>query len=168
MNKYFFFLFIIIITGCNQNSKKESLAKNENNEFQHIIDSAAVRLINQPLINSASVGVVYKGEKYSGYYGELEKTKGNPPSDKTIYEIGSLSKVLTGTLVAKAVLEEKLNLEDDVQQYLEEDYPNLSYENQPVKIKHLLTHSSGLPNILQLSLNPLMTSDFLKQDSPSI
>lgn len=167
MNKYFFFLFIIIITGCNQNSKKESLAKNENNEFQHIIDSAAVRLINQPLINSASVGVVYKGEKYSGYYGELEKTKGNPPSDKTIYEIGSLSKVLTGTLVANAVLEEKLNLEDDVQQYLEEDYPNLSYENQPVKIKHLLTHSSGLPNILPLSLNPLMTSDFLKQDSPS-
>ncbi|WP_339646957.1 serine hydrolase domain-containing protein [uncultured Salegentibacter sp.] len=167
MNKYLFFLFIIIITGCNQNSKKESFSKNENNEFQHIIDSAAVRLINKPLINSASVGVVYKSEKYTGHYGELEKTKGNPPTDKTIYEIGSLSKVFTGTLAAKAVLEEKINLEDNVQQYLEEDYPNLNYENKPLKIKHLLTHSSGLPNILPLSLNPLMTSDFLKQDSPS-
>lgn len=167
MNKYLFFLFTIIITGCNQNSKKESLAKNKNNEIQEIIDSAAFRLINKPLINSSSIGVVYKGEKYLGHYGELEKTKGNPPTDKTIYEIGSLSKVLTGTLVANAVLEEKLNLEDDVQRYLEEDYPNLNYENQPLKIKHLLTHSSGLPNILPISLNPLMTSDFLKQDSPS-
>lgn len=167
MNKILYFLFIIIITGCKQNSKKESLAKNKNNEIQEIIDSAAFRLINKPLINSSSIGVVYKGEKYTGHYGELEKTKGNPPTNKTIYEIGSLSKVITGTLVAKAVLEGKLNLEDDVQQYLEEDYPNLSYENQPVKIKHLLTHSSGLPNILPLNLNPLMTSDFLKQDSPS-
>lgn len=167
MNKYLFFLFIIIITSCNQNSKKESFSKNKNNEIHRIFDSAAFRLINKSLINSSSIGVVYKGEKYTVHYGELEKTKGNPPTNKTIYEIGSLSKVITGTLVAKAVLEGKLNLEDDVQQYLEEDYPNLSYENQPVKIKHLLTHSSGLPNILPLNLNPLMTSDFLKQDSPS-
>ena len=76
MNKFLFFLFIIIFTGCNQNSKKESLTKNKNNEFQHIIDSAAIRLINKPLINSTSVGVVYKGEKFTGHYGELEKTKG--------------------------------------------------------------------------------------------
>lgn len=167
MNKYLFFLFIIIITGCKQNSKKESLSKNKNHEIQRIIDSASIGLINKSLINSSSIGVVYKGEKYTGHYGELEKTKGNPPTDKTMYEIGSLSKVITGTLAAKAVLEEKMDLENNVWQYLEEDYFNLSYENQPVKIKHLLTHSSGLPNILPLSLNGLMTSDFLKQDSPS-
>jgi len=164
---YFFFFLIISYTVSAQNLNKEDFSRNENNEFQHIIDSAAIRLINKRLINSASVAVVYKGEKYTGHFGELEKTKGNPPTNKTIYEIGSLSKVLTGTLAAKAVLEEKINLEDDVHQYLEEDYPNLSYENQPVKIKHILTHSSGLPNILPLSLNPFMTSDFLKRDSPS-
>ena len=67
MNKYLFFLFIIIITGCKQNSNKESLAKNKNNEIQRIIDSAAIGLINKSLINSSSIGVVYKGEKYTGH-----------------------------------------------------------------------------------------------------
>ncbi|MCH2229248.1 MAG: beta-lactamase family protein [Crocinitomicaceae bacterium] len=33
--------------------------------------------------------------------------------------------------------------------------------------KHLLTHSSGLPNILPNSLEDLLTIDFLKKDTPS-
>ncbi|MBZ9629805.1 beta-lactamase family protein [Salegentibacter sp. LM13S] len=167
MNKNLFLIFIIIITSCNQNKKNESLAKNENNEIQQLIDSAANRLINEPLINSTSIGIVYNNQEYIAHQGELEKGNNNSPTNNTVYEIGSLSKVLTGTLMANAVLEDKLNLEDKVSKYLKEDYPNLAYENQPVKIKHLLTHSSGLPNILPLKLNSLMTTDFLKQDTPS-
>lgn len=168
MIKYIYFVLIItLLISCNQNSKKEDLAGTKNKEIQQLVDSAANRLIDEPLINSTSIGLIYNKHEYIGHYGELEKGKNNTPTNNTIYEIGSLSKVLTGTLMANAVLEEKLDIEDDVQQYLKEDYPNLAYEDQPLKIKHLLTHSSGLPNILPLSLNRLMTSDFLKQDSPS-
>ncbi len=167
MNKYIFFVSIILLTSCNQNSKKEGFANEENKEITQIIESAAIGLINEPLINSTSIGLVYKNQEYTGHYGELEKGKKNPPTNNTIYEIGSLSKVLTGTLMANAVLEGKLDLEDEAGKYLKKGYPNLAYEDQPVKIKHLLTHSSGLPNILPLSLNPLMTTDFLKHDTPS-
>lgn len=167
MNNKLLFPLIIILSACNQYPKKEGIANEENKEITQIIDSAAIGLINEPLINSTSIGLVYKNQEYTGHYGELEKGKKNPPTNNTIYEIGSLSKVLTGTLMANAVLEEKLALEDELNKYLEGDYSNLAYEDQPVKIKHLLTHSSGLPNILPLSLNPLMTTEFLKQDTPS-
>lgn len=167
MNKPLLYLLIIILTACNQTSEKEKLAEKENEALQQIIDSAAVRLINQPLINSTSIGVVYREQEFTGHYGELEKNKSNSPSNKTIYEIGSLSKVLTGTLVANAVVEEKLSLEEEVTNYLEGDYPGLLYIGEPVRIKHLLTHSGGLPNVLPLSLNPLMTTEFLKEKSPA-
>ncbi|SFN37286.1 serine hydrolase domain-containing protein [Salegentibacter flavus] len=168
MIKYIYFVLIItLLISCNQNPNRESVLNEENKEIQQLIDSAANRLINEPLINSTSIGLIYNKQEYIGHYGELEKGKNNSPTNNTVYEIGSLSKVLTGTLMANAVLEEKLNLEDKVSKYLKKDYPNLAYENQPVKIKHLLTHSSGLPNVLPLKLNSLMTTDFLKQDTPS-
>ena len=167
MNKYIFFIFITIFTSCNQNSKREGFVKAKNKEFHRIIDSAANGLINEPLINSTSIGIYYNDQEFIGHYGELEKGKENTPSNQTIYEIGSLSKVLTGTIIANAVLEGKLDLEDDVSKYLEEDYPNLAYKDHPVKIKHLLTHSSGLPNILPNSLDHLLTTDFLEHNTPS-
>jgi CubicO group peptidase (beta-lactamase class C family) len=42
-------------------------------------------------------------------YGEIEKGKSNPADDGTIYEIGSVTKTMTGYLVARAVLEKKSN-----------------------------------------------------------
>lgn len=168
MIKYIYFVLIItLFINCKQNSKKEDLAGTEDKEIRQLIDNAANGLIKEPLINSTSIALYYKNQEFIGHYGELEKGKYNSPTNNTIYEIGSLSKVLTGTLMANAVLEKKLDLEDNISKYLKEDYPNLAYEDQAIEIKHLLTHSSGLPNILPLSLNPLMTTDFLKQDTPS-
>ena len=60
---------------------------------------------------------------------------------------------MTGYLVAKAVLEEKLKLEDDIRDYLKGDYPNLVFENQAITIQHLLTHTGGLPAFLPLEMN---------------
>ena len=89
------------------------------------MDSAANRMIKKPLIHSASIAIVYQGKEFIGHYGELEKGKNNCPDNQTIYEIGSLSKTFAGTLAAKAVCEKKLNIEDEIQKYLPENYPNL-------------------------------------------
>ncbi|WP_190811695.1 serine hydrolase, partial [Flagellimonas sp. S3867] len=82
----------------------------------------------------------------SKHYGELEIGKKNQPNDSTIYEIASVTKTFLGTVAAKAVLDGKINLNDDVRMYLELPYPNLEFDKKPVTIKHLLTHTSGFPN----------------------
>ncbi|WP_164998666.1 serine hydrolase [Flavobacterium sp. 140616W15] len=82
-----------------------SIAQKTN--LKAIVDSAAIKMIEKPLINSTSIGIVYQGQEFIGHYGELEKGKSNPPTNKTIYEIGSLGKTHTGTLIAKAVLDKK-------------------------------------------------------------
>lgn len=77
------------------------------------IDEVAATLIKQPLLHSTSIGVVYRGKEFIRHRGDMETGKPNPPTDATLYEIGSLSKTMAGTLMANAVLEGKLGLDDD-------------------------------------------------------
>ncbi|MEX2336499.1 MAG: serine hydrolase domain-containing protein [Fulvivirga sp.] len=53
----------------------------------------------------------------------------------------------------RAVLEGKIKLEDDIRLYLNGDHTNLAFNGQPITIKHLLTHTSGLPMFLPMEMN---------------
>lgn len=84
------------------------------NDVGAAVDEAAHALIEQPLLHSASIGVVYRGKTFIRHRGEMVAGKPDVPTDATLYEIGSLSKTLAGTLMARAVLEGRVGLEDDV------------------------------------------------------
>lgn len=129
------------------------------------IDEVAARLIEQPLLHSASIGVVYRGQEFIRHRGDMETGKPGPPTDATLYEIGSLSKTMAGTLMANAVLERRLGLDDDVRMYLHGNYPNLQYKGDPIRIRHLLSHTSGLPNMLPERANAVL-ADFADQRTP--
>lgn len=133
--------------------------------IKEVVDSTMNKMIKKPLIHSASIGLVYKGREMTAHYGELEKGKNNTPDNETIYEIGSLSKTLTGMLIAKAVCEKKVDLDDDVQNYLVDNYPNLHFKGQPIRIKDLLSHTSGIPNMLPLEANTIL-QNFAAHDTP--
>ncbi len=134
----------------------EAQTENNKSEIEQILEAPVDRLaeafLQDTLFKSLSIGVYYKGEEFIQHYGELEEGKNNKPSNKTIYDIGSVSKTFVGTLMAKAEIEGKLSVEDDIRDYLDGEYPNLQYEDQPIKIKHLITHSSRLPRFLPLSI----------------
>lgn len=130
------------------------------------IDEVAATLIEEPLLHSTSIGVVYRGREFIRHRGDMEAGKPSPPTDATLYEIGSLSKTLAGTLMAKAVLERKVGLDDDVRMYLHGAYPNLQYKGEPIRIRHLLSHTSGLPNMLPERANTVL-ADFTDQRTPS-
>ncbi|WND80528.1 serine hydrolase domain-containing protein [Lysobacter capsici] len=130
------------------------------------IDEIAENLIKQPLLHSTSIGVVYRGKEIIRHRGDMLAGRPSPPTDATLYEIGSLSKTLAGTLMANAVLERKLGLDDDVRMYLSEPYPNLQYKGEPIRIRHLLTHTSGLPNMLPERANTVL-ANFTDQRTPN-
>lgn len=108
------------------------------------MERAALALRSKTGAGSVSVGLVFDGKTYSGHYAKRDERKTMQADDATLFEIGSVSKVFTGTLIAQAVVDGKLTLEDDVRQYLEGDYPNLQFEGQAIRIKHLLTHKTGI------------------------
>lgn len=82
---------------------------------------------------------------FSQSYGLADFRTGEPITSKTLFNLGSISK----TFVAYGILllrdQGKLSLDDPLTKYFP-DFKNKSIANK-VTIRHLLTHTSGLPDI---------------------
>ncbi len=118
------------------------------NPLDTIVKNVASNFMKDPSKMGLSIGILKDGEMFTYNYGTIEKGKELSPTQNTIYEIGSISKTFTGTLLAKAIVDKKVDLDDDIRKYLNEPYPNLEYQGKPVKILHLVTHTAGLPPFL--------------------
>ncbi|NTX51673.1 serine hydrolase [Myxococcus sp. CA039A] len=130
------------------------------------MNQAATTLLQERLLHSTSIAVVYRGEEFIQHRGELETGKSNPPNDTTLYEIGSVSKTFAGLLLANAVLEGKATLDDPIQKYLPSAYPNLQSNGEPIRLRHLITHTSGMPGMLPLQVNAVL-KDFTEHATPA-
>ncbi|AWG00562.1 serine hydrolase domain-containing protein [Clavibacter michiganensis] len=65
--------------------------------------------------------------------------------DDTLFRVGSVSKVVSATAVMQLVEEGRLDLDADVQQYLDFD---LDTPKGAVTLRHLLTHTSGFEEVI--------------------
>ncbi len=64
----------------------------------------------------------------------------------SVFEIGSVTKVFTGLLLADMVVKGEVSLGDPVQDYLPRDVRVPVSGAQPITLCHLATHHSGLPS----------------------
>ncbi|HSR48682.1 MAG TPA: serine hydrolase [Anaerolineales bacterium] len=77
-------------------------------------------------------------------YGRLSATDERVPDGDTVFEIGSISKVFTGILLAQAVVNGEVQLDDPISMYLPEGVAP-EYEGRSITLLDLATHTSGLP-----------------------
>ena len=109
-----------------------------------------------PVFNADEPGgsvLVKKGDQiiFQKSYGIADIRTKAPITNETIMNTGSISK----TFVAYGILileeEGKLSIEDNLEKYF--DFEDKSI-GQKVKIKHLLSHTSGLPDARNVRANP--------------
>ena len=79
-------------------------------------------------------------------YGETAKGSRIADPD-TVYEIGSVTKVFTATLLADMVVRGLVKLDDSVQQYLPADVKMPIADGKPIRLVDLATQNSGLPGM---------------------
>lgn len=111
------------------------------------IDPLAQALIDDKQMVGCVVGIVRGGETQVLVYGETEKGSGKAPNGRTVYEIGSATKALTGVLLADAVIAGELNLDDPLQEYLPKSVTVPMKDGKAITLAHLATHTSGLPRL---------------------
>ena len=103
--------------------------------------------VNSPTHPGCAIEIVRNGRTlYSRGYGMANLRTGQPITPGTVYDIASLSKQFTAFIIMSLVEQGRLRLDDDVHKYL----PELPGYPRPVTIRHLLTHTSGLRDYLQL------------------
>lgn len=110
-----------------------------------VIKGHALNLMNNKTMIGWSLGIYLDGKQYFYNYGSVEKGRQVALTQNTIYEVGSITKTFTGILLAQAIFENKIKLDEDIRLYLKNDYKNLEFNGTPIKIVHLANHSSGLP-----------------------
>ncbi|MCX8184239.1 MAG: serine hydrolase [Sulfolobales archaeon] len=107
------------------------------------LDSFVIEKMSQTKIPGLSLAVVKSGEiVYSRSYGFKDVERGLPPTSKTVYGIGSVTKSFTALAILKLAGEGKLSVDDDVSKYVP---LKLEAMGEPIRIHHLLTHTSGIP-----------------------
>jgi len=91
-----------------------------------------------------SIAIVSEQHSYQRHFGQLPD--GTLTDNTRVYEIASITKTYVGLLLAKAVEDKKVKLDEDIRTYLPNSkLQNLHFDGQPITLRHLATHRSGLP-----------------------
>ncbi len=137
-------------TNANANEKKSGKVPFNNplaTALDKAVDSVMQSFITQLNTVGASIAIFKDGKTYYYGYGETVKGNSSVPDNHTIFEIGSISKTFTATLLADAVNKGKIKLDDPVNKYLPDSIPAITFDGVPVTIKSLINHSSGIPRM---------------------
>jgi CubicO group peptidase (beta-lactamase class C family) len=112
-------------------------------EMEAFLDELMAKDMEEHHIPGAAVSVVKDGKLFftKGYgYADLEN-KIPVDAEQTVFAIGSVGKLFTWTAVMQLVEQGKLDLDADVNTYLDFRIPD-TYPG-PITLKHLLTHTAG-------------------------
>ncbi len=129
------FAIIILLNSCNTKSSSYS------SDLDKIFDS--VFKANEP---GGAVLIAKDGKIiYEKGFGIEDITSKKAIDNNTLFNVGSISKTFVAFGILQLAKENKLSIDDAIYKYFP-DFKDSSIAKK-IKIHHLLTHSSGLPDI---------------------
>jgi len=126
------------VKALSDNPKKDLL--------DSVVDKIADPYIQTKGNVGLSIGVYYKGKDFFYNYGETKAGNKQLPTAHTIYDIGSITKTFTSTLLAIAIDQGKVTLSTPIAKFLP-DSVALNKEITKITFQELANHTSGLPRL---------------------
>ena len=125
MNKFLLFLFLPFLSFSQIDST----------------DSIVKQMMDKQKIVGLSLAVIKNGQILTNKgYGLANVELNVPVTSESVIRLGSVSKQFFTTAIMKLVEEGKLTIEDSVHKY----FPDAPETWRPIKIKNLMSHTSGL------------------------
>jgi CubicO group peptidase (beta-lactamase class C family) len=118
-------------------------------DFEAFLDALIPSQLENRDIAGAVVSVVKDGQVlFAKGYGYADYAAKKPVlADQTLFRPGSISKLFTATAVMQLVEQGKLDLDRDVNDYI--DFPIPKTYPEPVTLRRLLTHTAGFEDTLK-------------------
>ena len=91
------------------------------------------------------IGIINGDSVYIYSFGEMKKGKSAQLTDSTMFDIGSMTKVFTASLLQILVDEGKIDYQKTLGDYLDKETLNPSLHG--ITVRQLATHTSGLPRL---------------------
>jgi CubicO group peptidase (beta-lactamase class C family) len=123
-----------------------------NNPLRDSIDLLVEKFVRPYIQKGVTAGImlaVIDGKQQRKYsYGTIAKTREQlPDASKSIFEIGSVTKIFTSLLLAKEVVGGNMRLADPISKYLPDSIPRLAWDDHPITLMQLSNHTTGFPRL---------------------
>lgn len=116
-----------------------------NSKVGSAVTAAAAPLVERGACAGVAVGVNDRGTQSFYAYGETARGSGRRPTLTTEFEIGSITKVFTTTLLALYAQRQKIKLDAPLQNYVPQGVTVPNFGGRQITLVDLATHTSGLP-----------------------
>lgn len=133
-----FLLSLFFLVSCQNNSPQKEV-KDKRQEIENYLE----KQMQLHSIPGLALAVIQNGKvSYEGYFGKADIANDLAVNKHTLFPLYSITKLATAIAIHQLVEQEQLSLDDTLAHYLD----HLPQHWQGIKIVHLLTHSSGLPD----------------------
>jgi len=134
---FFFFLFSNCKPAVKQLENTSELNTTLENVLQKIFEE-------EELIGMSVLAIADKQLIYEGYFGLSNKQNQTPVNRSTAYRIASISKTVTAAAAMLLVEKGAINLDTDVNNYLNFSVINPYFPDTPITLRMLLNHTSSI------------------------
>lgn len=117
--------------------------------LQNRVDQIVKPFLAAQGIPGAAIAIYYQGNEYIYTYGYANLAKKTAVSKDTIFDLASITKIFTTTLLATQVQAGKLKLDDPISRYLSPLVKTKGLAIDNVKVIDLATHTAGFPRDIQ-------------------
>src|ERR1700674_5355717 len=92
-------------------------------------------------------------------YGFADEATGEPYTAATVFDIASVSKQFTAAAILALEMEGKLRVEDTLARF----FPGVPADKAGITLHQLLTHTSGMPDVLGAEYEPVSRDEMLRR-----
>ncbi len=153
----FVVLFVLLLLATSAIAAAAGLGVAGTADLEAFFDAIIHDQMHEVGIAGVTLSVVSGGEVIlSKGYGDADVNRKIPVDpDRTLFRIGSISKLFVWTAIMQLAEQGKLDLHADVQQYLDFELPvqllgaPSGSVAPPITLVHLMTHSAGFEDVAQ-------------------
>ncbi len=121
-------------------------------EFDKQIEKSVRDFIKKNNVSGLAIGVIKASydleEPLNKIYtfGDAQRSPQITIKDSTVFRLGSVSEIFLGLLLAKALDDKKMQLDDKARTHLSRSFKLPNYHEDEISIRDLAFHTSSLPN----------------------
>lgn len=120
------------------------------------------RILHDHRVPGLSLGVLSDGERVVLPFGVANAETGLPVTAETLFQIGSISKILTATAAMPMIEQEAVHLDRPIREALPAFRVADADATERITLRHLLTHTGGFDGNIYIDVGP--GDDALERD----
>ncbi|MBI4474816.1 MAG: beta-lactamase family protein [Acidobacteria bacterium] len=132
----------VLLTACSPNPIFERPPRSDDPRFERVADLVAQKMVEYG-VPGVALGVSHEGKTITRGFGVVSVDNPLRVTDETLFQIGSISKTFTGTLVMRLVEEGKLKLDEPVRTYIPTFKVADEAASRQATVLTTLTHMGG-------------------------